>query len=814
MKKFFGHNKSKATKTSRDFTAPGSPEDNPVSTPIHHKHAVYTHQNQQPLPPPPQSIFKTQGDEERWDALTPYSEQGHLPNPLPPGMSVSRSSSFNSLPPGASPPPSSNPMHPPVRSPSPAMTTTSMISSRTGQQRDHAPQGRTLKKGPSPPSAPVALGILRSLDPPRADINNYNSRSNSEEHYVSVERYTQSDHGHRDFNRDHVEKKEKRPFWKNRDKDKDKEKEKEREREREKEKERERDGRGDRGRDSRRDEDPQAELTRMIGYLTATASEDWGLVLEVCDRASANEANAKEAVRALRREFKYGEPPAQLSAARLWAIMLRNSTDVFISQSMSRKFLETLEDLLSSSRTSPVVRERLLEVVAAAAYASGSRRDGRGDRDGFRGLWRRVKPYDKPDEGIPFDTDDAMFHPPASGRLSQYREASPLPADAIPPTPPPNPPRKRRSPVRNRIIPPEEDMRRLLEECKIGQGNAALLAEALMVCKPQDLKKKGSVIPEFYGKCQSSQELIFAQIEWASAGAERSRLAKDQERQARKRTFSTESNKPHHDGDDLPIELTVEEKLLAALLQANAELVEALKQYEDLERVAMERKAESRSRKETRINRRELEQENSVDEFVGGSTSRSPSPSPPSSDSPHRSALAQPRPHHISSADNDFEPAHTLAPPPAAPHGPRSPGQLSTQSRTPSPTLEPYTATNGYDHHLHEDVNSLYLQRDYSPTPRNYDDGGGYPEGPSAKALGKRKVVEAAQEPTTSDNGDDLEKDQTYPGDDPGDSDLEDSIETRWRCPPVKYVYDAAAERTQQRLKEGLEHGQVVNGVH
>jgi hypothetical protein len=41
------------------------------------------------------------------------------------------------------------------------------------------------------------------------------------------------------------------------------------------------------------------------GYLTATASEDWSLVLEVCDRASANESNAKEAVRALKREFKY-----------------------------------------------------------------------------------------------------------------------------------------------------------------------------------------------------------------------------------------------------------------------------------------------------------------------------------------------------------------------------------------------------------------------------------------------------------------------------------------------------------------------------
>jgi hypothetical protein len=47
-----------------------------------------------------------------------------------------------------------------------------------------------------------------------------------------------------------------------------------------------------------------AYLLPISGYLTATASEDWVLVLEVCERASANEVNAKEAVRALRREFK------------------------------------------------------------------------------------------------------------------------------------------------------------------------------------------------------------------------------------------------------------------------------------------------------------------------------------------------------------------------------------------------------------------------------------------------------------------------------------------------------------------------------
>lgn len=52
--------------------------------------------------------------------------------------------------------------------------------------------------------------------------------------------------------------------------------------------------------------------------------------------------------------------------------MLRNSSEIFMQQIMSKKFLDTLEDVLTSPRTSPVVRERLMDVLAAVAYASGS----------------------------------------------------------------------------------------------------------------------------------------------------------------------------------------------------------------------------------------------------------------------------------------------------------------------------------------------------------------------------------------------------------------------------------------------------------
>lgn len=40
------------------------------------------------------------------------------------------------------------------------------------------------------------------------------------------------------------------------------------------------------------------------------------------------------------------------------------------------------------------------------------------------------------------------------------------------------------------IIPPDEDIRRLFQECRMGRGNALLLNEALAFASPSDLKEK------------------------------------------------------------------------------------------------------------------------------------------------------------------------------------------------------------------------------------------------------------------------------------------------------------------------------------
>jgi len=70
----------------------------------------------------------------------------------------------------------------------------------------------------------------------------------------------------------------------------------------------------------------------------------------------------------------------------------------------------SLEDVFNSQRTSPVVRKNLLEVLAAVAYASAG--TSHESESSFLVLWRKVKPAEQPDEGVPFASDNAKIDSP------------------------------------------------------------------------------------------------------------------------------------------------------------------------------------------------------------------------------------------------------------------------------------------------------------------------------------------------------------------------------------------------------------------
>ncbi|KAG1720828.1 uncharacterized protein EDB91DRAFT_1177162 [Suillus paluster] len=740
MKKLFGRDKAKQQKVTS-----------------HRDADVVIDDDAPPMRPP-----RPSEDHRDWEMLSdPPVPSSPYPQFAVPPTIPSRSSSLASLPPIRH---RSHCPHPQTNNPNPTHTV----------RRD----GRKIQKAQP---APAVLGILKSLDP----------------HLDLALQHSHSHHGHEvsDDYRDRAEKKERKSFWdgimRDRDRDKDKDRERGRDKEREtREKEKEREKEREREKDKERiwrEEDNPSELTRMIGYLTATSSEDWTLVLEVCERASSNEANAKEAMKALRREFKYAEPKSQLSAARLWAIMLRNASDIFLTQISSRKFIDTLEDVLISSRTSPVVRERLMEVLAAAAFITSSRphpspksepspfslKDRDRDRDGFRALWTRLKPADKPDVGIPFDTEDAMFSPP------------------IVPTRPPIGERPSRKSLHQRgVIPPEEDMKRLFQECKIAKGNANVLCELLTYTKPEADRREPNTgtcdLSEFLSKCRASQELIYTQIPWASAGAERSRLDRERNAEGNGRTksqldlqFSSPPSRDYHGGDAKLYnadgeEQTAEEELLGALLEANEALFGAMRMYDDAMRVAEERVAVEISRRDVKMDRRHIENEylgESHHDYGGSSRTPSPMPSPPGS----------PRPRS-----------------PAFPSRPPSPDRGGLVRASRGNSLE---SMGGALERLHMEDNDVDEEEVTSPIR------------PSAKALGKRRVVEEAEDEQydSSDLYYEPRRESVAL-----DSDEEtrggDHANALWGR-PTQYVYDAAAERTAQHLREGRVNV-AVNGVH
>ncbi|KAL0057157.1 hypothetical protein AAF712_016209 [Marasmius tenuissimus] len=124
------------------------------------------------------------------------------------------------------------------------------------------------------------------------------------------------------------------------------------------------------------------------------------------------------------------------------------------------------------------------------------------------------------------------------------------------------------------IIPPEEDIKRLFQDCIIAEAHASLLSQALAHTAPGDFLSNSTegqnngIIIEFRGKCARSQELIATQIPWATAGAERSR-----------REFNT---KRKVEGEPLYGEgegETTEERLLSDLLATNEVLLGVLGQY-------------------------------------------------------------------------------------------------------------------------------------------------------------------------------------------------------------------------------------------
>lgn len=85
-----------------------------------------------------------------------------------------------------------------------------------------------------------------------------------------------------------------------------------------------------------------------------------------------------------------------ISIMQLWAVMLVNSSELFVHQCTESKVLDTLQDVFTSQHTPLFVRENLRVVIDAAARASHGTSYECQSR--IRMLWKTIKPVVKLDE--------------------------------------------------------------------------------------------------------------------------------------------------------------------------------------------------------------------------------------------------------------------------------------------------------------------------------------------------------------------------------------------------------------------------------
>ncbi|KAK8846581.1 hypothetical protein IAR55_005667 [Kwoniella newhampshirensis] len=614
------------------------------------------------------------------------------------------------------------------------------------------------------------------------------------------------------------------------------------------------------------------DVTSAIQMLCAIHEPSPSAIYDVCDRINHSDSNevSKEAVRAIRREFRDGNEAQRRNAAKVWLLLMRNVTvKGFRISGANKKMVTILEPILFTPTNKPLLSEythRLFtDIIADLVFSYGMEKG----TEPLVELWKKVKSADEPDFGNPLPSDHPIFNPepfqqprmpnaygatPQSVPVSR-RPSSPslqhlflnqgLPPPAVPQhNPPPNNfgPRYTDLPNHN------DDVNRLMDECTAARESARVLSEALVYTRPEDLEHK-PVIREFYTKVFHAHESLTNQMDWAQAEAARSR----------NRHANLALDSGGNIEVDTPHQSTPEELALASLFEAHSALAEALKQHDDLDRMAMDekemREVRERSKKETRMDRMQQGYESNdgllrPNQQQTASSSRSPSPAP-------HPRLPHEQPYRVSSSPRQLDvplPAPgpvdaTLALPPfneaydgrsrtpsperhPLPHPPRipaSPNGPTNGSRTssplgrvrmsgPRPLPSPFKNANPSQASLTTAVSGAGSNPPSrsgtgdtgtgAPPVADLDEDGdslpAVPLKPSRKALGKRRAV--IDEDNNFDPNDMFNPNPTDPRardtDTHSDSDESLTADALIDHKPIVYAYDAYEERQKELRKQ------------
>lgn len=522
-------------------------------------------------------------------------------------------------------------------------------------------------------------------------------------------------------------------------------------------------------------------VSDQIASLCATDEEEWEeeQLRSLCVSVSHSEASSKDALQALRKEFKRHDSDDQMSrTVKLWAYIFVHSSDRLKLQVATKRFLETLEDFYKSKHASTRSRGRLL--VAWSMIANQSYTDA--DLQPIVKAFNKIKPADMPVNGTPLNMDHDLFHIDEESARHDQPAVFVVPAQEQDPMSRPKPlapnslmtssTELRASPMQmtasqqssggssimmsstgpSQVRDPRDAMHvqlkesrpsrqgteqqqmqavqlastvhKMREECNIARVNAQVLTDSLI-----EDGLDGPLISEFSQKTRSSQDFITAQIPWASAQADESRKVRAQQQMTHQ--------VPHGEGAANTSEPTDEEALVMDLLDAHEKLATASSMLDDAEHRRREELEEAealqRSMREMRMDRSTLVR----DPQTGHLYDKNDMPAVLSQQGGSGSLLSVPNQREVAltnayaSSSRSPSPVRRPLPDPTSMPSPRPPNVPSQgpspASQAPKPPPRPLRLAKQAPH---DTVGGI-----------DYEDDIATPIQPSEKALGKRRAV-------------------------------------------------------------------------
>ncbi|MBW0520296.1 hypothetical protein O181_060011 [Austropuccinia psidii MF-1] len=381
-----------------------------------------------------------------------------------------------------------------------------------------------------------------------------------------------------------------------------------------------------------------SQIDKFISHICISDQDfqDWPQIFELTDKISSNQINLKDLLRALKKQIKSSNQTHQIKAIRLTVVLTLNSSDQFRLQISSKKFLETIEDAFhKASKSSNGYPLQDIIVKAFGVLTHQFQHDN--NLAGFSNLYNKFKPPSAPSNGFVLDQSDGLFTPASVAPSTTHAQAN-HPQQSIPHHSQQNP----------SGLPVMRDVR---AEAEIARSNARLLIEALAFTIPSEMESN-EIIKEFHGKCLQSQNQLLDDIPWATAQAEqaRSRMAatdyqvNSSPRLPRTNPYAPLINSNHHLPPSNPYaplvngnmtmstepvnptndRLTREEQLLEMLLASNSELIDAFRQFDELERLA---RADKELKLVEELSKNETRHDSNLNGLQEGEGSERPGPS-------------------------------------------------------------------------------------------------------------------------------------------------------------------------------------------